>query len=160
MGAVAHRALCCATGALLLLSAGCSGSDDPVVQVSTPPPAPATTSAPGSASTSAPAGSSASAAATKRADTPAPPAGSCGTVTAASGLTLQVLPSPGVSCPGAVSLVRKFQEQLAGRQPAGSRSPASAIVDGWQCVSGPPSSQGGTTCSRQDQTVFAAVAAE
>ncbi|WP_261377182.1 hypothetical protein, partial [Amycolatopsis bartoniae] len=84
----------------------------------------------------------------------------CGTVAAASGLTLQVLPTPNLPCDEANQLVARFQAQLAGRQPAGSDQPASATVDGWLCVSGPPASQGGTTCSRQDQTVFAGVVTE
>ncbi|MTD58544.1 hypothetical protein GKO32_31885 [Amycolatopsis sp. RM579] len=81
-------------------------------------------------------------------------------VTAASGLTLQVLDSPGIPCADAKALVGKFQAQLAGKQPAGSTQPASATVDGWLCVSGPPASQGGTSCSLDDKTVFASVAAE
>jgi hypothetical protein len=158
MGAVARRAFRCATAAVLLLSAGCSGSDDPVVQVATPPPPPpAAATTPASSSSQAP--PPAPATGTKRADA-SPAAGTCGTVTAASGLTLRVLPAPGVSCPDAVGLVSRFQAQLAGRQPARSSRPASATVDGWLCVSGPPSAQGGTTCSLQDKTVFAAVAAE
>ncbi|WP_233459043.1 hypothetical protein, partial [Amycolatopsis acidiphila] len=111
-----------------------------------------TATSPPATTGSAPAGSPA--------PTSAPAEGSCGTVTAASGLTLQVLESPGVPCADAKDLVSRFQAQLAGRQPAGSGKPASATVDGWLCVSGPPSSQGGTTCSLQDKTVFAGVAAE
>ncbi|TNC25490.1 hypothetical protein FG385_14885 [Amycolatopsis alkalitolerans] len=75
-------------------------------------------------------------------------------------MTLQVLESPGIACADAKALVSRFQAQLAGKQPAGSSQPASATVDGWLCVSGPPASQGGTSCSRQDQTVFAGVAGE
>ncbi|WP_236793164.1 hypothetical protein [Amycolatopsis sp. GM8] len=166
MGAVARRFRQCAAGGLLLLAAGCAGTDDPVVQAGTPaattPSAPGVSSAPSlppsapgvPATTSGPAGTSATSA------DAAPAQGGCGTVTAASGLTLQVLESPGVPCADAKQLVTKFQAQLAGKQPAGSSQPASATVDGWLCVSGPPASQGGTSCSLQDKTVFAGVAAE
>ncbi|WAL63375.1 hypothetical protein ORV05_20380 [Amycolatopsis cynarae] len=87
--------------------------------------------------------------------------GSCGSVTAASGLTLSVLDSTatGIGCPQAHQLVAKFQAGIAGQQPAGSGRPVSATVDGWLCVSGPPSSQGGTTCSLDDKTVYARVVA-
>lgn len=81
---------------------------------------------------------------------------SCGTVTAASGARLQVILGEGVTdCPMAMRLVRAFHRKID--QPSGSRHPAKATVDGWQCVSGPPSSQGGTTCSRGAATVLAAV---
>ncbi|TVT42296.1 hypothetical protein FNH05_22610 [Amycolatopsis rhizosphaerae] len=91
-----------------------------------------------------------------------PPAdGSCGSVTAASGLTLSVLDgtAAGIGCAQAHQLVAKFQAGIAGQQPAGSGRPVSATVDGWLCVSGPPSSQGGTTCSLDDKTVYARVVA-
>ncbi|NKQ52622.1 hypothetical protein HFP15_06980 [Amycolatopsis sp. K13G38] len=66
----------------------------------------------------------------------------------------------GISCADAKSLVAKFQQQITGKQPPGSSQPVSASVDGWLCVSGPPSGGGGTSCSRGEQTVFAEAAAE
>jgi hypothetical protein len=90
------------------------------------------------------------------------PAGEgCGHVTAASGPTLQVLDSAsaGIGCPEANRLVGKFQAEIAGKQPARSSEPVSATINGWLCVSGPPSAEGGTTCSLQDTTVFAHVVA-
>lgn len=88
------------------------------------------------------------------------PAGpqACGQVTAASGARLQVLLDDGqTSCAQADRVVRAFHRAIAGQQPAGSRRPAKATVDGWSCVSGPPSGQGGTSCSRGTATVSAAV---
>lgn len=83
---------------------------------------------------------------------------SCGTVTAASGARLQVIPGAGVTgCPEAERVVRAFHRAIAGRQPSGSRKPAAAQVHGWDCVSGPPSSQGGTICSRGGATISAAI---
>lgn len=83
---------------------------------------------------------------------------SCGIVRAASGARLQVILGEGVTdCPMAVRLVRAFHRAIAGEQPSGSRHPAKATVDGWSCVSGPPSSQGGTNCTRGERTVMAAV---
>ncbi|OXM72522.1 hypothetical protein CF166_14770 [Amycolatopsis sp. KNN50.9b] len=78
---------------------------------------------------------------------------------AASGLTLQVMDTTtsGLSCGQATDLVTRFQQAIAGRQPAGSGRPVGETVDGWLCVSGPPASQGGTTCSRGEDTVFARV---
>ncbi|MFJ8913716.1 hypothetical protein [Amycolatopsis sp. NPDC102389] len=86
-----------------------------------------------------------------------PVQGSCGTVTAASGLTLQVLNGPGVSCADATGIVGSFHKRIAGRQSAGSDEPVSETVDGWLCVSGAPAAQGGTSCSKGEQNVFAAV---
>jgi hypothetical protein len=88
-----------------------------------------------------------------------PAGGSCGTVTAASGQTLQVLDSTagGVDCAQARRVVGDFHQKIAGRQAAQSNEPVSDTVDGWLCVSGPPAAQGGTTCSKQEQTVFAAI---
>lgn len=81
---------------------------------------------------------------------------SCGAVTAASGARLQVILGDGVTdCPMAMRLVRAFHRKID--QPSGSRHPAKATVYGWECVSGPPSSQGGTTCSLGARTVLAAV---
>lgn len=160
MGATARRVCSCAAGAFLLLTAGCAGTGDPVVQAGTPTPAPpvvTTTSEPAPTTTTAPPKTPAT---TPKTTEAAPAEGTCGTVIAASGLTLQVLDSPGVGCADAKQLVSRFQEQLAGKQTAGSTKPASATVDGWLCVSGPPSSQGGTSCSLDDKTVFATVAAE
>ncbi|HKN53325.1 MAG TPA: hypothetical protein VJX66_12530, partial [Amycolatopsis sp.] len=85
--------------------------------------------------------------------------GSCGTVTAASGLTLYVFDSQsvGVDCAAATRLVTEFQRKIAGRQGAGSNDAVNDTVEGWLCTSGPPASQGGTTCTKGEQTVFAAV---
>lgn len=163
MGAAARRVCSCAAGAFLLLTAGCAGTDDPVVQAGTPAPAPpvvTTTSEPAPTTTTTASTPPKTTATTPKTTEAVPAEGTCGTVTAASGLTLQVLDSPGVSCADAKQLVSRFQAELAGKQTAGSSQPASATVDGWLCVSGPPSSQGGTTCSLDDKTVFASVAAE
>ncbi|RJQ80670.1 hypothetical protein D5S19_24675 [Amycolatopsis panacis] len=80
-------------------------------------------------------------------------------MTAAGGLTLYVYDSRagGVSCADATSLVKKFHATIAGRQSAGSNAAVDATVDGWLCTSGPPAAQGGTTCSKGEQTVLAAV---
>ncbi|NIH80903.1 hypothetical protein [Amycolatopsis viridis] len=151
------------TLALLLVSAGvlagCTGT--PAAPAPAPPP-PASTPAPDTTApdTTPPAPAAPS--------TPAPDpagagagtrAGGCGTVPAASGLTLQVMDtttSP-LSCGQATDLVTRFQQAIAGRQPARSALPVRETVDGWMCVSGPPASQGGTTCSRGEDTVFAQV---
>lgn len=92
------------------------------------------------------------------ADRPAP-SGSCGTVTAASGLTLQVLAgdSGGVDCGQATQIVERFHGQIAGKQNADSREPVAEQVADWQCVSGPPSAQGGTTCLKGEANILAAV---
>ncbi|GAA5157027.1 hypothetical protein [Amycolatopsis dongchuanensis] len=161
-----------AAAALLLLTAGCAaGGDEPAGQVATPKPipAPATSTPPPTAGSAAPettgsappeAQPNAEAQPSAEAQPKAEADGACGAVTAASGLRLQVLPDSTVPCAEATDLVRRFQEQLAGKQPAGSNQPASATVDGWLCVSGPPAAQGGTTCSKLDKTVFAGVASE
>jgi hypothetical protein len=80
-------------------------------------------------------------------------------VTAASGLTLYVFDSgsAGVSCVAATKLVGDFHRTIAGRQGAGSNDAVNETVDGWLCTSGPPAAQGGTTCTKGEQTVFAAV---
>jgi hypothetical protein len=92
-----------------------------------------------------------------RADIPV--ASSCGTVTAASGLTLQVIgnESSSVECTEAKRIISAFHQAITGRQSADSTEPASATVDGWLCVSGAPAAQGGTTCSKNNQMIFAAV---
>jgi hypothetical protein len=148
--------------AIAALAAGCS-HDEPAADVVVSSPAPVT-SASAAAPSSSPAAATSTPAAPKTTTTAAaaPTGGNCGTVTAASGLTLQVLDSSslGVSCADAKQLVGKFQAQITGKQAANSNEPVSATVDGWLCVSGPPAAQGGTTCSQQDKTVFASVAAE
>lgn len=124
-----------------------------------------TTSAAPSSSTTAPppppadGSSSAPAPVTKPAGAPPSVPGSCGTVTAASGLTLYVFDSgsAGVSCAAATKLVGDFHRKIAGRQGAGSNDAVNETVDGWLCTSGPPAAQGGTTCTKGEQTVFAAV---
>ncbi|NIH83964.1 hypothetical protein [Amycolatopsis granulosa] len=141
------------TLALLLLAAGvlagCAGT--PAAPVPAPPP-PATTTPPGPEAPSTPNPNPAAPSTGVRAD-------GCGTVHAASGLTLQVMDTTtsALSCGQATDLVTRFQQTIAGRQPAGSARPVSETVDGWVCVSGPPASQGGTTCSRGEDTVFAQV---
>ncbi|MET8846224.1 hypothetical protein [Amycolatopsis sp. NPDC004625] len=114
----------------------------------TPPPPPAATD-----------GSAAPAPVSKPSGPPPPVPGSCGTVTAASGLTLYVFDSgsAGVSCVAATKLVGDFHRKIAGRQGAGSNDAVNETVDGWLCASGPPAAQGGTTCTKGEQTVFAAV---
>jgi hypothetical protein len=149
--------------AVAALAVGCS-SGEPAADVVVSSSAPVT-SASSPAPASSPAAPMSSSAAPKTTTMPAaaaPSGGNCGTVTAASGLTLQVLDSSslGVSCADAKQLVGKFQAQIAGKQAANSNEPVSATVDGWLCVSGPPAAQGGTSCSEQDKTVFASVAAE
>ena len=54
-------------------------------------------------------------------------------------------------------LVGDFHRKIAGRQDAGSNDAVNETVDGWLCTSGPPAAQGGTTCTKGEQTVFAAV---
>ncbi|MCU1682940.1 MAG: hypothetical protein JWQ81_3679 [Amycolatopsis sp.] len=80
-------------------------------------------------------------------------------MTAAGGMTLQVLQSQsgGVACPEAEHVVTLFHRKIAGRQPGDSQEPVSDTVEGWACVSGPPAAQGGTTCSKGDQYILAAV---
>lgn len=142
--------------------AGCSAEQAAQAPSSSAPP-PSTTSAPTSTGTPPPppatGGSSAPAPATKPAAAPPSVPGSCGTVTAASGLTLYVFDSgsTGVSCVAATKLVGDFHRKIAGRQGAGSNDAVNETVDGWLCTSGPPAAQGGTTCTKGEQTVFAAV---
>jgi hypothetical protein len=153
-------AACLAVPAL----AACSGA--PAAQAPAPPPssaAPASTTATSAdASTPPPAttgGAATPAPATKPSGPPPTVPGSCGTVTAASGLTLYVFDSgsAGVSCATATKLVGDFHRKIAGRQGAGSNDAVNETVDGWLCTSGPPAAQGGTTCTKGEQTVFAAV---
>lgn len=137
--------------ALLLLAGvlgGCTDSPAATPAPGTPPPA----SAPASTTTTAPPPPPSTTTPQARSD-------ECGTVRAASGLELQVMETAtsGLGCGRATDLVTRFQEAIAGRQPAGSARPVSETVDGWLCVSGPPASQGGTTCSRGEDTVFARV---
>jgi hypothetical protein len=84
--------------------------------------------------------------------------GSCGSVTAASGLILQVLggEAAGVDCATAAQIVDRFHRKVAGKQPADFNEPVRDAVDGWLCVSGPPAAQGGTTCGKDNQNIFAA----
>ena len=143
--------------------AACSG--DPAAQA---PPAPPPTSTAPSVPTSAgtpppppgPTGSESAPAPVTRPSGPPPSVpGSCGTIAAASGLTLYVFDSgaAGVSCVAATKLVGDFHRKIAGRQGAGSNDAVNETVDGWLCTSGPPAAQGGTTCTKGEQTVFAAV---
>ncbi|MEU0790267.1 hypothetical protein ABZ342_09360 [Amycolatopsis sp. NPDC005961] len=151
-------AACLAVPAL----AACSG--EPAAQAPPPSAPPATTSsAPSSTGTPPPPPAEGSPSAPPPASKPsgAPPTvpGACGTVTAASGLTLYVFDSgsAGVSCVAATKLVGDFHRKIAGRQGAGSNDAVNETVDGWLCTSGPPAAQGGTTCTKGEQTVFAAV---
>ncbi|GAA4534335.1 hypothetical protein [Amycolatopsis samaneae] len=118
-----------------------------------PPPLPdtGTTTPPSPSPSASPPGTTAPAA--------APAAGSCGAVTAASGLTLNVLDgaATGVACAEATKLVTEFHRKIAGRQGSGSNDAVNDTVDGWLCVSGAPAAQGGTTCSKGERTVFASV---
>ncbi|SFP90959.1 hypothetical protein SAMN05421854_107423 [Amycolatopsis rubida] len=118
-----------------------------------PPPLPQTAGA------SSPPAAPRSTAAAPKPSKQAPPAtpGTCGTVTAASGTTLYVYDNKATPCADAMALVKKFHQAINGRQAAGSNNPVNATVDGWLCVSGPPAAQGGTTCSKGEQTVLAAV---
>jgi len=117
-----------------------------------PPPVPAPPASPGTAQAPQATGPA------PGGDAPAP-AGTCGTVTTASGLTLQVLDDEAgtAPCDEAVRVVERFHERIAGRQAPGSSEPVSDTVDGWLCVSGPPSAQGGTTCGMGEQNILAAV---
>ncbi|HWD02392.1 MAG TPA: hypothetical protein VG674_08075 [Amycolatopsis sp.] len=157
-----------AAGLLLSALAACSGDPAPRTAASPPPSASTTASSaatpsstftppppPAQQTTQAPASTTQKAATTSPAAVP----GSCGTVTAASGLTLYVFDSRagGVPCAQALQLVRDFHAKIAGRQGAGSNNAVNDTVSGWLCTSGPPASQGGTTCSKGEQTVFAAV---
>lgn len=150
---------------LLPALAACSGAPSP--RSSPPPvPAPVTTSsaAPSTAPSTAPplpdtAKPSSSAPKKPSAPAPAKAPGACGTVTAASGLTLNVFDSQagGVPCAEAMRLVKEFHAKIAGRQGSGSNDAVNDTVEGWLCTSGPPAAQGGTTCGKGEQTVFAAV---
>jgi hypothetical protein len=151
-------AACLAVPAL----AACSGDPAPSAA---PSPPPATTSASTSAATTTPppppatSGPATPAPATKPAGAPPSVPGACGTVAAASGLSLYVFDSgsAGVSCAAATQLVADFHRKIAGRQGPGSNDAVNETVDGWLCTSGPPAAQGGTTCTKGEQTVFAAV---
>ncbi|MEV4050500.1 hypothetical protein AB0J55_04870 [Amycolatopsis sp. NPDC049688] len=143
--------------------AACSGG--PAAQAPPAPPS-STASAPATTPTGTPPpppaaadGSEAPAPVSKPSGPPPSVPGSCGTVTAASGLTLYVFDSgsAGVSCAAATKLVGDFHRKIAGRQGAGSNDAVNETVDGWLCASGPPAAQGGTTCTKGEQTVFAAV---
>ncbi|MGW4488904.1 hypothetical protein ACWEOE_34335 [Amycolatopsis sp. NPDC004368] len=145
--------------------AACSG--EPETRAAVPPPPSATTAPPGTAPRTAtpppppPAESTHEGPSTsaRPASTTAAVPGSCGTVTAASGLTLYVFDSQagGVPCAEAMKLVRDFHAKIAGRQGSGSNDAVNDTVSGWLCTSGPPAAQGGTTCSKGERTVFAAV---
>ncbi|MDX3195456.1 hypothetical protein PV458_44245 [Streptomyces sp. MN03-5084-2B] len=143
--------------------AACSG--DPAAQAPPSPPsvgtsAPATTPTGTPPPPASPGGSESAPAPAPRPSGPPPSVpGSCGTVTAASGLTLYVFDSgsAGVSCVAATKLVGDFHRKITGRQGAGSNDAVNETVDGWLCTSGPPAAQGGTTCTKGEQTVFAAV---
>ncbi|WP_410625038.1 hypothetical protein [Amycolatopsis sp. cmx-8-4] len=151
-------AACLAVPAL----AACSGDPAPSAA---PPPQASTSAAPASTTTGTPppppatSGSSVPGPASKPAAVPPTVPGACGAITAASGLTLYVFDSgsSGVSCVAATQLVTDFHRKIAGRQGAGSNDAVNETVNGWLCTSGPPAAQGGTTCTKGEQTVFAAV---
>lgn len=162
-----RRRLLLAGASLVVLAcaAGCAQSQP----AAAPSSAPASSSPAAPPSSEVPSSSAAPSSPSQKATTTtttaseaAPTGGDCGTVPAASGLTLQVLDSSsmGVSCADATRLVGEFQRQITGKQAPGSGEPVSATVDGWLCVSGPPAAQGGTSCSQDQKTVFARVAAE
>ncbi|SEO78154.1 hypothetical protein [Amycolatopsis saalfeldensis] len=147
---------------LLPALAACSGEPSP--RSSPPPvPAPVTTSSAAPSSKAAPPPlpdtAKPSSSAPKKPAAPAKAPGACGTVTAASGLTLNVFDSQagGVPCAEAMRLVKEFHAKIAGRQGSGSNDAVNDTVEGWLCTSGPPAAQGGTTCGKGEQTVFAAV---
>jgi len=144
-----------------LALAGCSGGDPAQSPSATPSAsAPAATSSATATTAPPPAPNSTSQSASKPlSPPPSTVPGACGTVKAASGLTLYVFDSSsgGVDCAAATKLVTDFQHKIAGRQDAASNEAVNETVDGWLCTSGPPAAQGGTTCSKGEQTVFAAV---
>lgn len=145
----------------LWLLAACSATPSPATM--DPTPLPTTSTSPTGSATPPPVPppvpqtSSAPPATYKAPTTPAK--GSCGTVTAASGMTLQVLDGQahGVACAEAERVVTLFHRKIAGRQSGDSQEPVGDTVDGWACVSGPPAAQGGTTCSKGDRYILAAV---
>ncbi|WP_246257355.1 hypothetical protein [Amycolatopsis anabasis] len=143
-----------------LVLGGCSDDAPPAAQPAPPPgPTAVATSSAAPSTTPAPPSSAPPAPPKSTGKENVPTDGSCGTVTAASGQTLQVLDSHagGVDCAQAKRVVAAFHQKIAGRQSAQSNEPVSDTVDGWLCVSGPPAAQGGTTCSMQDKSVLAAV---
>ncbi|WP_370949264.1 hypothetical protein AB5J62_17405 [Amycolatopsis sp. cg5] len=145
--------------AVAALAVGCAADPAPAPP---PPPSPPPVSSSASSPPSLPPIPVETGASTaKPPKTTAPPAdGTCGTVAAASGLTLQVLGGQsggGVDCATGKKIVEQFQRKIAGKQPVESNEPVSDTVDGWLCVSGPPAAQGGTTCSKDNATVLAAV---
>ncbi|MQA10854.1 MAG: hypothetical protein GEU98_20320 [Pseudonocardiaceae bacterium] len=124
------------------------------------PAPPSTSSAPGETTSSAAPGTTSSPppSSEPKSTTPA----GCGTVEAASGKLLEVLPPrDGPDCAEASRIVAAFQKQLGGQQDANSNQPAGGQVEGWMCVSGPPTSNGGTTCTQRsgDARIFARVLA-
>lgn len=144
--------------ALILLS-GCEEAKSAAISPASPSSSGAAASSPPNSSTSSSPASSVAKPAppTERADVPV--ASSCGTVTAASGLTLQVIgnQASGIDCTEAKRIISDFHQSINGRQSADSTEATSSTVDGWLCVSGAPSAQGGTTCSAKDKMIFAAV---
>jgi hypothetical protein len=151
-------ALLSALPSLCALAACAGGVPTAPAEHSTPPrAATGATTAPATAPTGAAARAATALAGPATPETPLP-RGGCGTVSATSGLTLRVLRGEaGTDCPTAERIVERFQRRIAGRQPRTSHEPIGDSVDGWWCVSGPPAAQGGSTCSKDDQTVLAAV---
>ncbi|MFD2416963.1 hypothetical protein [Amycolatopsis pigmentata] len=86
------------------------------------------------------------------------PSSSCGTLRAASGLTLRVegLPGDPDGCADARRLVDELQKRLAAIGAGGHDGQVAVAVQDWLCVSRPDSA-GGATCSRHDETVSAEV---
>lgn len=86
------------------------------------------------------------------------PSSGCGTIRAASGLTLRVdgLPGDSGGCADARRLVDELQTRLAAIGANGHDGQVAVAVQDWLCVSRPDSA-GGATCSRQDETVSAQV---
>ncbi|TCP50819.1 hypothetical protein EV191_10781 [Tamaricihabitans halophyticus] len=143
-------------GALLtvLLLSGCAESNESPSQADSTPSSTSTAPSTGP-STSPPETSSSSESAPD-----APPQrdpNACGTVPADNGTVVEVLPSDQIDCAESLRIVQLFHKQIAGKQPTDSTRPVADQVESWQCVSGPPKSQGGTTCrdTQTDQVILA-----
>lgn len=82
----------------------------------------------------------------------------CGTVTAGSGKAFKVTASENVGCAVGKQVVTKFAKQVASKQADQPDKAVKSQVDGFSCVAGPASGQGGTICSKgRDSTVMGAV---
>lgn len=82
----------------------------------------------------------------------------CGMVTAGSGKAFKVTASENVGCAVGKRIVSKFAKQVASKQADQPSKAVKSQVDGFSCVAGPASGQGGTICSKgRDSTVMGAV---